>query len=262
MDEVLSRQLDRITCLAHDLRTPLNALSSALQVLQMYESGREYPVRQKYYKIAERNVKRMDRMINHFMDYYQLTKGEMPFYPHVVDGVALTRSFCQCAQECFAEELVTLDFTAEGKFPAYLDEILAEQAFWNLISNAIHATKERPCRLEVSVRCSEELFELSVRDFGKGIAEKDQKRIFEPLVQLDSFQSGVGLGLSIVSEVMKLHQGEVVVVSAPGEGSTFILRFPFQKASGASGKPSALNQQGVDMERLSRARVELADFLL
>lgn len=255
------QQLEKITCLSHNLRTPLNALSSALQVLQMYESGREIPIRQKYYKIADRNIKRMDRMINHFMDYFQMAKGETPFCPRVVDGVALTQALCRCAQECFGEELVDMNFTAEGKFPAWVDEALVEQAFWNLISNAVNATKERPCRLEIKIRCCEELFELSVRDFGKGIAEEDQKRIFDPLVQLDSFQSGIGLGLSIIMEIMKLHQGDVVLISAPGEGSTFILRFPFKKAVGTVQKNSSLSQYEVDAERLSRARIELADFL-
>lgn len=260
MDHILAQQLERIARLSHDFRTPLNAFSSALQVLQMYEPGRESPVRQKYYRIAERNVKRMDRMINHFMDYFQMTKGEMPFFPRVVDGVAMVREFCQCAQECFTEKEIELNFTAEGKFPACVDEMLAELSFWNLISNAVNATKERPCRLEVHVCCGEELFELSVRDFGRGIAQEDQKRIFEPLVQLESFQNGVGLGLAIISEIMKLHQGEITLVSAPGEGSTFSLRFPFKKISGK--RADGLRQNSTDLERLSRARIELADFLL
>ena len=88
--------------------------------------------------------------------------------------------------------------------------------------------------MSVAARTSE--VAVSVRDRGLGIPERDQKRVFEKFVRLETGLvhdvKGAGLGLSLVDQIVRAHGGRVELASTPGEGSTFTLVFP---AAGATG---------------------------
>ncbi len=103
--------------------------------------------------------------------------------------------------------------------------------FSNLISNAYRYGKNNG-NIYVTLTEKENETELSVKDDGIGIAEKDIKKIFDRFYQADNSRSntGTGLGLSMVKEIAKMHDGEVSVESEPGKGSTFTLHLPHRKS--------------------------------
>ncbi|HFQ94743.1 MAG TPA: response regulator, partial [Anaerolineae bacterium] len=126
------------------------------------------------------------------------------------------------------------------------DERRTKQILVNLLSNAVKFTPEGgEIGLDVIGDPENRLVNIVVWDTGIGIAEEDMDRLFEPFVQLDSRlareYAGTGLGLSLVSRMMALHNGSVSVESVVGEGSRFTLSFPWQ------GPDSPLIQDQTDM---------------
>ena len=257
MDELLKYQLEQVTRLSHDLKEPLNTVYGAFQILQMHDSGED--ARKQYYDAAERNIRKMTRMINHFTEFYRVTQKEMKINPKMIDGRRLVESLCNAVRDCFWNGKPELIVDIQGEGLVCLDELLLEHAFLNLVSNGIKATKEEPCKLEITAFFEDGGMSLSVRDFGIGIAEEHHKIIFEPLIQLGEFKKGTGLGLSIVSEVVKLHQGELCLESEPGKGSTFTIKIPFQQP--VESNSTDLEQFDPDMDRLQRTKIALAEVL-
>ncbi len=108
------------------------------------------------------------------------------------------------------------------------------QVMTNLLANArVHTPADTA--IHVLARQEEDGVYISVTDNGPGLSEEDQKRIFERFFRADpsrqrTSQEGSGLGLSIVDSVMQAHGGKVGVVSKPGQGTTFTLFFPTEKA--------------------------------
>ena len=111
--------------------------------------------------------------------------------------------------------------------------ILAEpsklkQVIINLLSNAINYSFENNS-IEVTVRQSEGASILEIKDYGIGISEEEQVRIFERFYRVDKARSrdsgGTGLGLAIVKHIVEVFNGEIEVESQPGEGSTFRVKF-------------------------------------
>jgi len=111
----------------------------------------------------------------------------------------------------------------------YCDKVLASLAISNLVRNAIEISEDNS-KIEVTTYEDENNKYIEVKDYGKGIEEEQISKIVEPFYRVDKARSrahgGAGLGLSIVTKVMNLHNGKLDIKSKIGEGSTFILIFP------------------------------------
>jgi signal transduction histidine kinase len=118
------------------------------------------------------------------------------------------------------------------------DRMRIEQVLTNLLSNAMKFGAGSP--IEVRAETRDDDVEIAVRDFGIGISQEDQERIFgrfERAVSTRNF-GGLGLGLYISAQIVRAHQGSLRVESEPGQGSTFIVRLrrgtqPSQAVEGA-----------------------------
>ncbi len=108
-----------------------------------------------------------------------------------------------------------------------------EQIVMNVIKNAISYTSDRGRILVTIEPVHPDLIEFTVQDSGKGIARRDLFRIFEPYYRVDPSrkrgEGGSGLGLTIVSELVKLHNGKISVRSAEGRGTTVTVLIPAGK---------------------------------
>lgn len=257
MEELLKQQMERIAKMSHDLRNPLNNIYSTLQLLKMYDKENED--KQQHYASAERNIRKLTRIVTHFLEHYAYSEQKKPILPKMFDGRNLIECLCNSVSDLFSQEKLLLSVQIDGNGSVCLDEYLLESAFLNLISNGIKATKDSPCKLTVHASFEEGNLTLSVQDYGDGIPSEHQKDILQPLIQLGNFKEGTGMGLAIVSEFVTLHQGELLIDSEVGKGSTFTLRIPFQTP-----KPDSvvsLNQPHLDLERIQRIKTELADLL-
>ena len=100
-----------------------------------------------------------------------------------------------------------------------------EQAFLNLVMNAVHAVQGRG-RIAVSTRCRGRCVEIDVEDDGCGIAPEIRERIFDPFFTTKAAGEGTGLGLGIAYQIVRGHGGEIEVESQPGRGSRFRVELP------------------------------------
>jgi signal transduction histidine kinase len=119
----------------------------------------------------------------------------------------------------------------------YVDQIRIEQVMTNLISNAIKYGAGKPIAIELTGNGEEA--KLTVRDQGIGIAPEAQERIFNRFERATQARAGesLGLGLFITREIVYAHGGEIQVSSEPGKGSTFTVRIPLKRFTGAQGNP-------------------------
>ena len=115
------------------------------------------------------------------------------------------------------------------------NERWTQRAFENLLLNALKYTPEGgKVEIEVVPSAAEEAVEVIFRDNGIGIFPEDLPKIFEPFTRGRNAagEKGIGLGLSLVKEVVDLHGAKIVVESAPGKGSRFSIRFPVRRTAG------------------------------
>ena len=106
------------------------------------------------------------------------------------------------------------------------------RALWNLLDNAAkYSPNSRTVRLEMTR--GDGRLTIAVRDGGLGIPENERKEIFRKFFRGSASEStgvkGTGIGLAMVSHIVRAHGGEVTVESTPGQGSTFVIRLPLSK---------------------------------
>jgi PAS domain S-box-containing protein len=206
---------------SHEFRTPLTLmlgpLSDALAEV-------EDPNQRERLEVAYRNTLRLRKLVNSILDFSRIEAGRMEACYQATDLGRLTtdlasgfRSACETA----GVELV-IDCPAGGE-PVFVDRDMWERIVLNLVSNAFKFTFAG--RIGVSLRTVDDHVELKVQDTGIGIAAEHLPRLFERFHRVEGAagrtQEGSGIGLATVRELSRLHGGDVVVESRPGDGSTF-----------------------------------------
>ncbi|WP_018590818.1 sensor histidine kinase [Terrisporobacter glycolicus] len=219
---------DFIVNMSHELRTPLNIISSASTLLEMKVNKGEEVKKEYILDKVERinqNSNRLRRLINNLID---ITKFDSGFYE------------CRCKNENIVyvvEDIVfaSVDYANEKDIEILFDtdaeEIITsidkekiERVILNLLSNAIKFTNENG-KIEVHIKHDDKFVYISIKDNGIGIPKEKIEQIFHRFYQVDSILSrkneGSGIGLCIVDEIIKMHNGKVEIYSEENKGTTF-----------------------------------------
>ena len=219
---------DFIAVLSHELRTPLNAIVQWAHLL-MKRGGT--PEQMRGFEAIDRNVKLQGRMITDLLDISRLNTGKLPMLMEVVDPGALVAQAVQAMQQTFDERSnrVILDVAPRLR-PIRADASRLQQVIWNLLTNAVKFS-ERGGRIWVEVAEDPQGLTLTVRDEGQGMSADFMPQAFDRFSQARETRmrssSGLGLGLSIVKQLVESHGGTITVSSAGlGEGSTFCIHLP------------------------------------
>jgi len=231
------RERDRLAALgemsaglAHEIRNPLGAIKGAAQVLDPSQFTDET---KELLGVIVEEVERLNGVVTQFLEYARPMKPALvrTDLNHVV-----TRTLKLFNEEKRVER-VEVKVHLDEHLPLVMgDADQVRQILLNLLLNAVDAFSGGPGKIDVTTRVvrsargtgeASELVELRVRDNGPGINAEDMKRIFVPF--FTSKHAGTGLGLAICHRIMQAHSGRIDVVSHPGAGATFILRFPSRK---------------------------------
>jgi len=230
------RQRDQfLAMLGHELRNPLGALRNAAQMLQRDEDTvrrLERPV-----AVIDRQIHHLTRLVDDLLDVARVTTGKIALQRTPTDLGAVCFGLVEESRRASRERGLELFFEASGG-PIFVlgDRVRLEQIVNNLLTNALKYTPTGG-RVTVTVETSPDDGEavLRVADTGMGIHAEALRSIFEPFTQsertLDRAQGGMGLGLSVVRTLVRLHGGAVSAASPGlGRGTTFTVRLPLAEA--------------------------------
>lgn len=212
--------------LSHELRTPLNAVLGYAQILESDETIP--PQRQSAIKVIRRSADHLSGLIDGLLDISKIEAGRLQVYSNELD----IQDFLDQITDMFrpqaeAKGLAFVHERARG-LPQYVrtDEKRLRQILVNLLSNAIKFTDRGSVTFKVDYRSQVATF--TVTDTGRGIAEKELTRIFEPFQrgEADNVRPlpGLGLGLTITKLLTNTLGGEIGVLSERDRGSTFRVR--------------------------------------
>jgi signal transduction histidine kinase len=211
---------------SHDLRTPLGALNGQLRLaLQRVEAGEPHRAVE-FVSRAAVQARRLTDLVNDLFDVARLQAGVFVVRRAPMDLVATLTAVVE--MECAAHPDRRIEFVCPAAIEVHGDSARLEQVFLNLVSNAIaYSPPETPIRIVVNVTAAS--VQVQVHDHGPGIAPEVQARIFEAYQRGDrtgASPSGLGLGLHIAREIVRLHDGTIALRSAPGRGSVFCVDLP------------------------------------
>ena len=210
---------------SHELNTPVHGLQLAIQAMKRSGAATADALVPSMAR-AERQAKRLARLIEELLDVARIEAGRMRVELEDVDLPAVVRD----VTERFAEELslaaCTLELHMEEPVVGCWDRFRLEQAVTNLLSNAIKFGHGHP--IEVSVRKTEGMATLVVRDHGIGIPPDRLKHIFGRFERAVSTRSygGLGLGLYIARSIVETLGGSISAESMPGSGAAFTVELP------------------------------------
>ncbi len=218
-----------LAILGHDLRSPLNSISMAAQLIS--RTSDKHPDSSRALSVIETNTEAITRLIRDLVDFASTGLGNtMPLTRGPVDIKILCRQIFE--EFCVAHSQRTLYFHPAGDLTCDCDAARLRQVISNLIGNAIqHGSTEEP--VELSVTSDGTTVVLSVHNEGPPIPAEMLSTIFDPLMRHTEPDSSaqrvpgsVGLGLYIVRAIVIAHGGTVEVASTAAEGTTFTIRLP------------------------------------
>jgi signal transduction histidine kinase len=229
LEEAERLKLDFLANVSYQLRTPLNAIMGFAEILSNQYFGELNERQGEYTRGITEAGNRLLSLIDDILDISTIEAGYLELRPDTIDVKAMAEHIYNLTNEWARKENVRLALNCSkniGQITA--DERRLKQVMLNLIRNAITYTKEDG-KVEITVKRKKDgHVMIAVSDNGEGISEEDQKKVFEPFEQgsKGKMNKGVGLGLSLVRDIVKLHGGEVSLESAAGKGTTVTLLIP------------------------------------
>jgi signal transduction histidine kinase len=226
-----------LAMLAHELRNPMAAISTALTLLDQGEPDVAKSAR--YRETARRQMTNLVRLVDDLLDVARITRGKVELRKTDVDvgmvvqhALSATRPVIEARQH---ELTVTL---APGTFRMQADSTRLEQVVTNLLTNAAKYTEPGgTISVHLGPDAGGRACLLSVRDTGRGIPADMLDQVFDLFTQLspsiDRSTGGLGLGLTLVKHLVEMHGGSVSAASAGiGKGSEFSIRLPLHVTQG------------------------------
>jgi signal transduction histidine kinase len=221
-----------LASVSHELRTPLSAVLLWARMLQAGQLNEEQA--QQAVRAIASGAEAQSKLIEDLLDVGRMLSGKirLEVRPHTV--APLLSATVEVLRPMADAKQLRLDVQLEA-FPemSMIDSDRMQQIFWNLLSNAVKFTPTGG-RVSVLLAKEGEQVRVTITDTGLGIEADFLPHVFERFRQADSLQTrrhgGLGLGLSIVHQLVELHGGTVQAYSAGhGQGSSFIIRLPIAK---------------------------------
>jgi two-component system phosphate regulon sensor histidine kinase PhoR len=229
LEAVARLRRDFIANVSHELKTPLTVLTGFLETLA--DMRLEERPRQRYLALMAEQAQNMQRLVNDLLtlsalesEHSVIQEAEFAIVPLLLQVSADAKALSADRHE------ITLNIRDQANVLGSRDELAS--AFGNLISNAVRYTPDGG-RIALEWRVTADGGEFTVSDTGIGIAAEHIPRLTERFYRVDRSRSratgGTGLGLAIVKHVLIRHQAELVIDSAPAQGSRFTVRLPARR---------------------------------
>ncbi len=226
-------KLDFFVNISHELRTPVNLISSTIQLIKLNLknlSKEDENIISKYIDIMESNSMRLIRLINNLIDSTKIDAGFVKFTPINADIIKFVEDVCDSVVDYVDFNKMNLIFDTDREEEIVLfDPDIIERILLNLLSNAVKFNKVDGT-IYVNLYTKDDEIRITVRDEGIGIPKEKLSSIFKRFEQIQTKnkieKQGSGIGLYLVKSLVTLHGGNIKVESKVNEGSKFIVTIP------------------------------------
>lgn len=231
------RVAEFIAMLSHELRNPLAPIANAIALLKGQVA--QQPQAARCVEMLERQTGHLTRLVDDLLDVSRITRGKVRLEPTALELGALVRAAVEAASATVAAHGHALALHgAPRPLPVCGDPTRLTQVVVNLLNNAAKYTPHGG-RIDVTLDAAGEVAVLQVADNGIGMDAELLQRAFDPFVQgvrtLERADGGLGIGLTLVKNIVELHGGAVTVASpGPGRGTTFTLTLPLSQPAAAT----------------------------
>ena len=228
------RRLERmrsefVANVSHELKTPIAAVKGFAETL-LGGAVKDEETTKAFLGIIYDESERLNRLIGDILELSKIESRRAPLILSPVDIKQFMTNTIAILEVSADQKQIEVNLYSPEELYMEGDEDRLRQIFVNLLSNAISYTPEGG-KIFVNISLTEqEKVQITIKDTGIGIPEKDLPRIFERFYRVDKARSrgsgGTGLGLSIVKHLVEMHKGTITVESTVGEGTTFTLELP------------------------------------
>jgi len=218
-----------ISIASHELKTPITTLKASLQLMDR-KMKKESNIHDDLFRLcnnAEKNVIKLNHLVDDLLNSTQIDHGQMALnkslfvMADVIDG---------CCTHIRLEGKYKIVYTGDHALKVYADQYKIDQVLVNFVNNAV---KYAPESLEILIHVEKipGFTKVIVTDHGVGIAPENISKLFERYYLIGTenhYVSGLGLGLYISAEIIKIHDGAIGVDSVMGKGSSFWFTLPYK----------------------------------
>lgn len=218
-----------LAMLGHELRNPLAPIANALALLD--RSPMENNSIRKTHDLIGRQVKQLTRLVDDLLDVGRISSGKVQLVLKMIELSDVIDEAVEASQSMLRDKSHTLSKFVREKVWVSGDRARLVQVVCNILNNAAKFTPSGG-QIKISLQRSRQMAELVVQDNGQGISDEDLPRIFDLFSQGDQDMArtmgGLGLGLSLVQQLVTLHGGEVCAYSRgiPGAGTEMVIHLP------------------------------------
>ena len=220
-----------LASVSHELRTPLNAIIGFSDILKEQVYGKLTEKQQEFVNDIQISGIQLLGMVNEILDISKIEANAIKLVKRYFEISRPIIETSNLLMPLVKKKNINLSYKIQNDIDIFADYPKIQQILYNLISNAIKYTPENG-NIAITVTNTAKKIKISVKDSGIGIDKKDQKRIFQKFVQLeDAFykkETSTGLGLTITLQLVKMHGGNIKVISEKGQGSDFIVTLPIE----------------------------------
>lgn len=218
---------DFLSTAAHELKTPLTSIK-AIAVTLVNNPDEESSIKTEFLSLISSEVDRLTRLINDILNLSKIEAGKMDWNMQEISLSDVIKTSVINLRLLAAQRKLEIKTEFSENLPMCIGDFeRLIQVVTNLISNAIKFSHENG-QIEIKIRqVPEQILQVSVTDYGEGIAKENLEKVFERFKQVgDKKIQGTGLGLTICREIIGHHLGKIWVESELGKGSTFYFTIP------------------------------------
>ena len=224
--ELDSAKTTFISTISHELKTPIAAIMMSLQLLEDKRVGALNDEQEQLSKSIKENSERLLGITGELLNMTQVEAGKLQLMPKITKPIELIE-YAIKANQVQADKFniqIEVEYPEEKIGKLFVDSEKIAWVLTNLLSNAIRYSKENG-RVVIGAKQEDNIIELYVQDFGKGIDPRYHKSIFDRYFRVPGTKvQGSGLGLSISRDFVEAHGGTLTVESELGKGSRFVIR--------------------------------------
>lgn len=233
IQRIMNQRERLLLTITHDIKAPAASISGFIDLMKDYVSN---PQGLECLQNIKNSAAHLSHLVASLLDYHQLENGLMKVQPTSFSPVQLVAESVEGMKLRAEEKGLEISFECKMKGMEYFraDAFRIRQILDNLVSNAIKYTDRGSVTIQAQVSeiLGKPTLTLSVKDTGKGMTDEEKQKVFQAFTRLKSAQGieGTGLGLSITQELVSLLDGEIILHSTLGKGSTFIIAIPIEPA--------------------------------